>query len=82
MAKEKNDNMVAIKLFKDGDKYKDAVRVTINGDLTVIERGVVTKVSRDVADILEQSENQDNGTALMMERMQEEFQAKSQANSK
>ncbi len=65
---KKKDEMVRIKLFKDGDKYKDDVFVGVNGKAFKIQRGVEVEVPAYVADVLEQSMQQDFNTASMIER--------------
>lgn len=64
---KKKDEMVTIRLFKDGDKYKDDVFVGVNGKAFKIQRGVEVRVPTYVADILEQSMSQDIATASLIE---------------
>ena len=47
---------VEIRLFKDGDKYKDDVLVGINGYMCRIKRGVPVKIKRRFAEVIAQSE--------------------------
>lgn len=67
--------MVPIKLFKDGDRYKDDVPVTLNGKLYLIQRGKVVMVPRGVKEILDTQERQDIDAALYRERKSEEYAA-------
>lgn len=50
--------MVEIRLFKDGEKYKDPVFVAVNGKTYMIERGVKVSVPDYVAEVLANSEAQ------------------------
>lgn len=67
--------MVPIKLFKDGDRYKDDVPVTLNGKLYLIQRGKVVMVPRGVKEILDTQERQDIDAALYREKKSEEYAA-------
>lgn len=69
---KKADDLVEIKLFKDNDKYKDDVFVSVNNWTGVIKRGVKVKVPRVVAEVLEQQEEQDYKTSLLIERYEKE----------
>lgn len=64
---------VEIKLFKDNDKYKDDVYVSINGKNCVVRRGEWTRIRRKFAMLLDQSEIQDLRTAEMMAGESEKF---------
>ena len=48
---------VEIRLFKDGDKYKDDVLVGINGYMCRVKRGVPVKIKRRFAEVIAQSED-------------------------
>lgn len=85
-AKEAKDNnaywleKVTIHLFKDSGKYKDAVTVGYNGRFYQIERGKDVSVPRAVAEILKQSQEQDQRTAEMIEQQNREYAALERAN--
>lgn len=64
---------VKIRLFKDGNKYKDDVFVAVNGKTFLIQRGVDVTVPRYVADVLYQSQTQDMEAAAYAEAQQREF---------
>ena len=64
---------VAVKLFRDTDRYKDDVYVAINGQNCVIKRGEWVKIKRKFAMVLDQSEIQDIKTAEMLEAEQNRF---------
>ena len=61
---------VAVKLFRDNDRYKDDVYVAVNGHNCVIKRGEWVKIKRKFALVLDQSEIQDMKTAEMLEAEQ------------
>lgn len=63
------EELVRIKLFKDGEKYKDDKFVSCNGENCVIKRGVYVDVKRKFVEILDNSEIQDSQTNEMIARM-------------
>lgn len=77
MAEKKEKKMVKIKLFKDGDKYKDDVFACINGHPYGVKRGVEVEVPESVAKLLEASERQDNKTVMMIQKLQDEYKDES-----
>ena len=77
MAEKKAEKLVKIKLFKDGDKYKDDVFVCVNGHPYGVKRGVEVEVPVSVAKILEASERQDNKTVMMIQELQNEYRDES-----
>lgn len=68
------NELVAIKLFRDNDRYKDDVYVAVNGRNCVIKRGEWVMVKRKFALVLDQSDIQDMKTAAMLEAEQARFQ--------
>ncbi len=70
--------MVKIRLFKDGEKYKNDVFVAVNGKRFLIKRGVDVEVPDYVAEVLEQSRKQDQNTADLIERKSGEYAAEAQ----
>ena len=58
---------VAVKLFRDNDRYKDDVYVAVNGHNCVIKRGDWVEIKRRCALVLDQSEIQELPTAEMRE---------------
>lgn len=72
----KEDDMVEIEIFKDTDRYKDDVIVSLNGKVFQIKRGVRVKVPAAVKEILDHSREQDQQTALMTEELENDFQQK------
>ncbi len=71
------EEYIAIKLFKDNDRYKDDVYVAINGKNCVIKRGEWVKIKRKFAMVLDQSEIQDSKAAALMEAEQNRFSSQS-----
>ena len=58
---------VTIHLFRDNEHYSDDLFVGINGKTYQIQRGVDVSVPRFVAEVVEQSMQQDALTARLME---------------
>lgn len=71
------EEYIAIKLFKDNDRYKDDVYVAINGKNCVIKRGEWVKIKRKYALVLDQSEIQDSKAVALMEAEQNRFSVQS-----
>lgn len=63
---------VKIKLFKDGEKYKDDLLVSINGKAIKIQRGVEVEIPKAYATVIEQSQIQSIRAAEYEEQKQEE----------
>lgn len=70
------EEYVPVFLFKDNDKYKDDVTVTVNGKNYQIMRGVNVMVPRKVKLILEQSHKQDMATASEVARLEKALRDK------
>ena len=70
---------VAVKLFRDNDRYKDDVYVAVNGHNCVIKRGEWVKIKRKFALVLDQSEIQDMQTAEYLEAEQARFREAEEA---
>jgi hypothetical protein len=64
---------VAVKLFRDNDRYKDDVYVAVNGQNCIIKRGEWVRIKRKFALVLDASEIQDVKTGEFMEREQSRF---------
>ncbi len=67
------NELVAVKLFRDNDRYKDDVYVAVNGHNCIIKRGEWVRIKRKFAMVLDQSEIQDMKTAEMLEAEQNRF---------
>ena len=72
------EDMVEIEIFKDSDRYKDDVVVSLNGKVYVIKRGVRVRVPKAIKEILDHSREQDQQTALLTEEMESDFQEKAE----
>ena len=64
---------VEVKLFKDNNKYKDDVYVSVNDDNCLIKRGERVMVKRKFADLLDKSDMQDYETSKLIEQKSNEF---------
>ena len=67
------NELVPIELFKDNDKYKDDVFVSVNGENCVIKRGERVMIKRKFADVLDNSKLQDYKTSTLIEKKSSEF---------
>lgn len=67
------NEMVEVKLFKDNNKYKDDVFVSVNGENCVIKRGERVQVKRKFAAVLDNSDLQDYETSKLIEQKSNEF---------
>jgi len=67
------NELVTVKLFRDNNKYKDDVFVSVNGENCVIKRGVEVQIKRKFAAVLENSDLQDYETSLLIEKKSNEF---------
>lgn len=81
MAEKKEKKLVKIKLFKDGDKYKDDVFVCVNGHPYGVKRGEEVEVPESVAKVIEASERQDNKTVMMIQKLQDEYKEESRSRN-
>lgn len=69
------NEMVEVKLFRDGKRYKAPVTVVVNGKLWRIERGVRVEIPRYVSMVLESSMEQDEAANMYMQQKSGEFAA-------
>lgn len=67
------NELVKVKLFKDNDKYKDDVFVSVNGENCVIQRGIEVMIKRKFAEVLDLSDFQDYETSKLIEQKTTEF---------
>lgn len=72
------DDLVEIRLFKDGNRYKDDVFVCVNGQRMQIQRGKTVKIPKAFADVLMQSADMDAATAELMTLKEKEFEEETQ----
>lgn len=73
------EKLVPIRLFKDNNKYKDDVFVAVNGRSFLIKRGETVQVPACVAEVLEQSMDQDSRTAALIDRQSGDFAAEARS---
>lgn len=71
-AAQKNplEELVTIRLFKDNERYRDDVFVSVNGRTFQIKRGVEVQVPRYVQEVLENSMSQDMVAAAMVDKLE------------
>lgn len=74
-ANQKDEELVEITLFADGDRYQDDVFVCVNGESCLIKRGVPVKVRPMFAHALADSAEQDKLAESMMRRAHERGEA-------
>ena len=67
------EELVTVKLFRDNNKYKDDVFVSVNGENCVIKRGIEVKIKRKFAEVLDKSDLQDYETSMLIEKKSSEF---------
>lgn len=79
ISENNQDELVEIRLFKDGEKYRDDVIVAVNGKVWQIQRGVKVKVPKYVAEVLENSEMQDAKTADLIDKYTKNFEERKSA---
>ena len=66
--------LVEIELFYDGDKYKDDVSVGVNGKTWLIKRGERVTVPRFVAEVINNSMEQDKASAIGRRMLERDFE--------
>lgn len=71
---EKPDDWVNVYLMRDYDKYKGDVFVQVNGVGYIIQRGKNVKVPKAVAEVLQNSQEQDSRTAELIDQETEKFE--------
>lgn len=71
---KKGEEMVPIRLFRDGERYRDDERVTVNGKTTIVPRGKTVMVPKSVAEVLENAMSQRELADLYMEKKEEEYE--------
>jgi len=65
-------NKKTIRLFYDGDKYKDPVFVGINGMTWLVQRGVDVEVPEEVYEVLVHQQEQDQKTSNLIAELSKE----------
>lgn len=69
---------VKFKAFKDDDKYKDDIFVSVNGKRYQIKRGVEVEIPECVYKVLMNSQGQDQAAFNLMEKKEREFETESE----
>ena len=67
------EELVPVQLFKDNNKYKDDVFVSVNGETCQIQRGPKVMIKRKFADVLGKSGIQDYETSMLIDKKSSEF---------
>lgn len=67
------DELVPVTLFKDNNKYKDDVFVSVNDETCQIQRGKTVMVKRKFAEVLDASMKQDLETSELIEQKSSEY---------
>lgn len=83
-AVEKKDSihdLVELQLFKDNRRYKDDVKVFVNGRNWVIQRGVPVKVPRYVANVIHRSQKQDMASDAMIMNLVERYEERTRSEA-
>ena len=68
------NELIPIYVFKDKDKYKDDLIVSVNGKAWQIQRGVEVMVPRYVAEVIRNSQIQDASTEETIRQLEKNFQ--------
>lgn len=71
-----SEKKVRIKLFKDAGDYKDDMFVSVNGLRYQIQRGVEVEVPVFVAEVIANSQAQDQKTVEYIAGLQDEYASK------
>ena len=71
--------MYEIRLFKDNNKYRDDVFVGVNGKGYMIKRGERVMVPEELKEVLDNSMEQDEFTARLIDEQVEAFADESRA---
>lgn len=77
---DEGEEYVAVKLFRDNDRYKDDVFVAVNGERCQIQRGVRTKIKRKFLWAIQNQMRQDASTANLIQTMSGEFEDSARAH--
>ena len=68
-AEKEQKELVPIRLFSDGGRYKGDLFVSVNGVNYQIKRGVTVNVPPEVAEVIQHSQEQDDQSAARMEEI-------------
>jgi hypothetical protein len=67
---------VPVTLFKDNNKYKDDVPITVNGETILIQRGIQVMIPRKFYNALVNSQMQDTAAANHMTALADQYKSK------
>lgn len=68
------EELVTVQLFKDNGRYKDDLFVAVNGERILIQRGVPVEIKRKFAEVISNSQLQDQQTDAMMQQLEENYE--------
>lgn len=68
--------LVTIKLFRDNNRYKEPLYVSLNDYSAQIQRGVAVQVPYFIAKHIEETNAQDEATAMMVEGLVSDYASK------
>ena len=72
---------VSLELFRDSKDYKNDVFVAVNGESCVIARGKKVPVKKKFANVIRNSNIQDEKTAKLMDAKSDEFKSELRARN-
>jgi len=75
------EEYVEVMLFKDNDKYKDDLFVSVNGQTCLIKRGIPVKVKRKFALLIDSSQRQDLYAAQVAEQFANDYREESKKHA-
>lgn len=78
-AVDPDEEYITVELFYDGDKYKDDVFVSVNGQNCLIQRGKPVKIKRKFANIIRSSDLQDRHVREIIQGLEKDFKEASKA---
>ena len=67
---------VKVRLFRDNNQYKDSLFVAVNGESYLIPRGVEVEVPWYIAEVIENSMNEDQKTAEHLRVLEANYASK------
>ena len=79
MNMKKKAKTVKIRLFKDNQNYAGDVFVSVNGENYLIRRGITVEVPDYIAEVLENSQKEDENAVIRMEKAEKAYLEKAKA---
>jgi len=76
---KKKAKTVKIRLFKDNQNYAGDVFVSVNGENYLIRRGITVEVPDYIAEVLENSQKEDENAVIRMEKAEKAYLEKAKA---